>query len=273
MSINPSARITKGMDEMRVGQGIEAALSRLADFMNAVHSELSWDQWERWRAGEKAQFERSQPNEDMGMPLPLDISIEEAKTIHGELHQVLHALCAGPHQLPEGIGKGLRDRLHVSTSNLIGTILAKLDAVQFQWAPRRVNSGGTLIQRGDKKERWVVELIPVSMDARKMLYYILAESIRLGAISFLKICPSATCRKYFVTKDPRQHFCARYCRFKFNNHQRTDRKNKRKATQITGREETLQKARQLLDIGKSFSVIKAETGLSDRAIESLFKER
>jgi len=257
---------------MRVNQGMELALSRLADFMNVVQPELNEEHWEQWRAKQQDQFERNLRKEDIGMPLPLEISAEEAKAIHIELHQVLYPLCAGSLHFPEGIETGLRDRLHVPTSTLIGSILVKLADVSFEWAPRRVNAGGVLIQRGDKKERWVVELLPMSMDARKTLYYILAESVRVGAISTLKICPSRVCRKYFVTRDPRRHFCDRYCRFTFNNHQRKARKDRLTQSRKKTREEALQKARRLRDEGKPQKVLKAETGLSDRLIEQVYRE-
>lgn len=258
---------------MRVKHGIEAALSRLADFMNVVHSALNKDQWEQWRTDERAKFERKRRKEDVSMPLPLEVSVEEAQAIRGELHQVLWALCAGPRHLPEGLANDLMDRLRIPASTLIGVILSKLQALPFDAVSRRVDSGGVLIRRGGKKERWAVEFIPASMDARTTLYYLLARAFEFEAISALKICPSSACRKYFVTKDPRQHFCNPYCRFTFNNHQKTARKNKRKATQKTKHEEVLQKAKRLLDEGKSFKVLKAETGLSDRTIEKLFEER
>ncbi len=258
---------------MRVRHGIEGALSRLADFMNVVNPGLSKEQWEQWRLAEETKFEMKLPKEDVGMPLPLEISVEEARVIHGELHQVLWAMCTGPYHLPEELGQDLKKRLQISTSTLIGVILSRLETVQFKWMCRRVDCGGVVIRRGGENERWVVEPIPIGIDARTTLYYVLVEALRLGAIATLKICPSAACRKYFVTEDPRQHFCNHHCRFAFNNHQRKARKDKLKETRRTKRENVLQKARRLRDEGKSPRVVKAETGLSEGVIEKIFEEQ
>jgi len=131
-------------------------------------------------------------------------------------------------------------------------ILSKIDElpIKFKWTPKRSTTDGVAISRGGKREHWRVDVTPMIENLRTRLYYVLADAIRHGSISTLRICPSPKCGKYFVVEDLRQHFCSPSCRDTYNNH-RKSRLGKHREYYKTRQDRAKVKARRLRDVGKT----------------------
>ena len=97
-------------------------------------------------------------------------------------------------------------------------------------------------------------------------YDMILEALKNNNLSLLKMCGNDNCLRFFVQVDARQGFCDAKCRYEFNNRQRSEkgyfsvRREKRKRSDLN-------KARRLLQTGKSVMQVVDETRLSKRILE------
>jgi hypothetical protein len=127
---------------------------------------------------------------------------------------------------------------------------AELNLLGYRW-----HFGRTLFGKPTQKDHGF---------SREILYQIVLDAFRSGAIERLRTCPQ--CKVFFVAEDARQQFCSDEHRNEFNNKKRlesgyfSDLRRRARARE-------LQKARELKRKGKSVTEIQKQTGLSLRVLK------